>query len=114
MFLPTTRAGLADSISEAMAAAPPEIALPAIDSLLAWSKNRQKEAVSRLKAPTGLITTVGGRGRTTRFQQARQGLPELGIEEIPGSGHFLMLEVPDAFNNRFRAMLGRVGQRGVS
>ncbi|MGH9894081.1 MAG: alpha/beta fold hydrolase, partial [bacterium] len=38
LFLPTSPAALADSIADSMAAAPPEIALPAMDSLLAWSR----------------------------------------------------------------------------
>lgn len=54
-FLPTSPAPLADSIAEAMAAAPPEIALPAIDSMLAWARDRQDTAVKALQAPAGLI-----------------------------------------------------------
>ena len=108
MFLPTTPAPLADSISDAMAAAPPEIALPAIDSLLVWSRDRQGATALALKAPTGLIMAAGGRAATTKFQRSREGRPGLGVEEVPGAGHFLMLEVPSAFNARLREMLSRV------
>ena len=108
MFLPTTPAPLADSISDAMAASPPEIALPAIDSLLAWSKDRQAATASALKAPTGLIMVTGGGAASAKFQRAREGRPSLGVEEVPGTGHFLMLEVPSAFNARLREMWSRI------
>ena len=108
MFLPTSPAPLADSIADAMAAVPPEIALPAIDSLLAWSKNRQAAAASELRAPAGLILVAGGSAGTAKFQRLREGQPELGVSEIPGTGHFVMLEVPGAFNAKLREMLSRV------
>ena len=114
MFLPTSPAALADSIADAMAAAPPEIALPAIDSLLVWARDRQAAAASALSAPTGLIMAAGGRAGTAKFQRAREGRPGLGVEEVPGAGHFLMLEVPSAFNTRLREMLSRVSRDGVS
>jgi pimeloyl-ACP methyl ester carboxylesterase len=108
LFLPTSPAALADSISNSMAAAPPDIALPALDSLLAWSLDRQDTVVSTLRAPTGLIMTAGGRKATTRFQRSRGNQPSIGIDELPGSGHFLMLEVPEAFNAELRVMLSRI------
>jgi pimeloyl-ACP methyl ester carboxylesterase len=114
LFLPTSPAALADSIADAMAAAPPEIALPAIDSVLAWARDRQAAAVSALPAPAGLIMVAGGRAATARFQRSREGQPGLGVEEVPGSGHFLMLEVPSAFNARLREMLSRVSRDVVS
>jgi sigma-B regulation protein RsbQ len=114
LFLPTSPAALADSISNAMAAAPPEMALPALDSLLAWSRNRQAAAVSALRAPAGLIMVAGGRAATASFQRAREGRSGLGVEEVPGTGHFIMLEVPTAFNARLREMLSRVNRDGAS
>jgi pimeloyl-ACP methyl ester carboxylesterase len=114
LFLPTSPPALADSISEAMAAAPSEIALPAIDSLLAWARVRQAAAASELQAPTGLILVAGGSAGTKKFQRAREGRASLGVEEVPGTGHFLMLEVPGAFNAGLRAMLSRVGKDGAS
>jgi pimeloyl-ACP methyl ester carboxylesterase len=113
MFLPASPAPLADSVADAMAAAPPEIALPAIDSLLAWSKNRQAAAASELRAPAGLILVAGGSAGTAKFQKARQGQPSLGVAEVPGTGHFLMLEVPGAFNAKLREMLGRISRDGA-
>jgi pimeloyl-ACP methyl ester carboxylesterase len=108
MFLPNSRAGLADSIADDMAAAPPEIAMPSIDSLLAWSRDRQAAAAAALQAPSGLILVAGGSAGTAKFQRARGGRPSLGVEEISGTGHFIMLEVPDPFNARLREMLSRV------
>jgi pimeloyl-ACP methyl ester carboxylesterase len=113
LFLPTSPAALADSISDAMAAAPPEMALPALDSMLAWARDRQAAAVSALRAPTGLIMVAGGRAATAKFQRSREGRPGLGVEEIPGTGHFIMLEVPSAFNARLREMLSRVSSDGM-
>jgi pimeloyl-ACP methyl ester carboxylesterase len=114
LFLPTSPAALADSISDAMAAAPPGIALPAIDSLLTWARDRQAAAASGLQAPTRLIITAGGRAATAKFQRSREGRPGLGVEEVPGTGHFIMLEVPGVFNDRLREMLSRVKKDGVS
>jgi pimeloyl-ACP methyl ester carboxylesterase len=114
LFLPTSPAPLADSISDAMAAAPHEIALPALDSLLAWARDRQAAAVSALPAPAGLIMVAGGRGATAKFQRSREGRPGLEVEEVPGTGHFMMLEVPSAFDARLRGMLSRVSKAGAS
>jgi pimeloyl-ACP methyl ester carboxylesterase len=108
MFLETSPARLADSISDAMGAAPPGIALPVIDSLLAWARDRQAAAASEVSAPAGLILVAGGGAGTAKFQRAREGRPALGIAEVPGAGHFLMLEVPSAFNAKLREMLSRV------
>jgi pimeloyl-ACP methyl ester carboxylesterase len=113
LFLPTSRAALADSISDAMAAAPPDMALPALDSMLAWARDRQAAAVSALQPPAGLIMVAGGRAATAKFQHSREGRPGLGVEEIPGTGHFIMLEVPSAFNARLREMLNRVSRDGM-
>jgi pimeloyl-ACP methyl ester carboxylesterase len=112
LFLPTSPAALADSISDSMAAAPPEIALPAIDSMLAWARDRQDAAVSALRAPIGLIMMAGGRTATARFQRSRGTQPTIGIDEMPGAGHFLMLEIPDAFNAQLRVMLSRIRTPG--
>lgn len=114
LFLPTSPAALADSVAGKMAAAPPEIALPALDSLLAWSRDRQAKAAATFRAPTGLIMTAGGRAATARFQRARGNQPTLGVDEMPGSGHFLMLEVPEAFNTELRAMLARIRPTSAS
>lgn len=114
LFLPTSPGPLADSISDAMAAAAPEIALPALDSMLAWARDRQAAAASALQAPAGIIMVTGGRAATSKFQRSREGRAGLGVEEVPGSGHFLMLEVPSAFNARLREMLSRVKRDGVS
>jgi sigma-B regulation protein RsbQ len=113
LFLPTSRASLADSISDAMATAPPEIALPALDSMLAWARDRQAGAVSTLPAPAGIIMVAGGSAATAKFQRSREGRPGLGIAEVPGTGHFIMLEVPTAFNARLREMLSRVSRDGM-
>jgi pimeloyl-ACP methyl ester carboxylesterase len=114
LFIPTSPAALADSISDAMAAAPPEIALPALDSLLGWARDRQAAAVAALRPPAGLVMVAGGGAATTKFQRSREGRPGLGVEEVPGTGHFMMLEVPSAFNARLRGMLNRVRKDGVS
>ncbi len=112
LFLPTSPAALADSIADSMAAAPPEIALPAMDSMLAWARNRHDVAVTALRVPIGLIMAAGGRTTTTRFQRSRGARPAIGLAEVPDAGHFLMLEAPDAFNAQLRAMLSRVRTRG--
>ncbi len=110
LFLPTSPAALADSIADAMAGAPPEIALPAIDSLLAWARDRQDAAVSALRAPIGVIMAAGGGSALTRFRRSREAAPTLGIEEVPNTGHFLMREAPEAFNAQLRAMLSRLAR----
>ena len=106
--LSNSPAALADSISDSMAAARPEIALPAMDSMLAWARDRQDIAVSALQAPIGLIMAAGGRTTTTRFQRSRGTQSTIGIDEVPGGGHFLMLEIPEAFNAQLRVLLGRI------
>lgn len=108
MFTAASPPGLADSVADAMAAAAPEIAMPALDGLVEWAQTRAVTAVPALMVPAGLIMAAGGRQATAGFQRLRGDRPDLGVEEIPGVGHFLMLESPAAFNERLRAMLGRI------
>jgi pimeloyl-ACP methyl ester carboxylesterase len=56
--------------------------------------------------------TVGGRAATSRFQRSRGNQPMLGVDELPGTGHFMMLEIPDAFNAQLRDMLSRIRAPG--
>jgi pimeloyl-ACP methyl ester carboxylesterase len=109
LFRPNSPAALADSIADSMAAARPEIALPALDSMLAWARSQQSSAVRALQAPIGLIMVADA--KTGRFQRSRGTRPVLGIEPIPDAGHFLMLEAPEAFNARLKVMLSRIGRR---
>jgi pimeloyl-ACP methyl ester carboxylesterase len=108
LFRPGSPAPLADSIADAMASAPPQVALPALDSMLAWARDRQDTVVSSISAPIGIIMAEGGMKQTTRFQRARGTAPIIGMQEIPGVGHFVMREAPEAFNAQLRAMLSRI------
>jgi pimeloyl-ACP methyl ester carboxylesterase len=106
LFLPSSSPALVASISEKMAAAPAAVALPTIQELPRWGRDRQDAAVAALKAPIGLIM---GRNAPapSGFQRAR-GVAPLIVESVPDVGHFVMVEAPEVFNARLRILLSRL------
>lgn len=108
MFLPTSPAALADGIAEAMSRAPPAVALPALDGLTDWVRERQSEAIASLRAPIGLIMPAGGPDHLKVFLRSRGHAPMAGIEIVAEAGHFPMLEAPAAFNARLQVLLDRM------
>ena len=55
LFLPTTDSALVAAVIADMAAAPPEVAIPALESLWAWGLDRFGTAIDSLGVPLRVI-----------------------------------------------------------
>jgi len=107
MFLPTSPSTLVDQVANAMASAPPAIAIPALEGVRTWAVERQAAAASALSVPMALIM-AGSPSAPKRFQAAVKSAALVAVEGVAGAGHFVMQEAPDVFNARLREVLTRL------
>jgi pimeloyl-ACP methyl ester carboxylesterase len=95
---------LVERIARDMSAAPPDVALGAMEA--AWSFGRAVPALlSELWLP---LVAINPDDSSTNVESMRR----FGIEVVllPGVGHFLMLEDPQAFNDQLVEAMRRVGK----
>jgi pimeloyl-ACP methyl ester carboxylesterase len=92
MFTPKSDPALADRIAQDMAAAPKDVALSALESLVDYD---EAAALAAVKAPLRLINTDRW---PTDLAAARKYKPDVQLAVMPGLGHFPMLEDPAEFN----------------
>ncbi len=96
MFAPTFDAGRAAEITSAVAAFPSVIATDALESSVGNGANL-RQGLDALRIPIALINSP--HWQTTNLEAAqRRGMD---VTLMSGSGHFLMLEDPPAFNRAF-------------
>jgi pimeloyl-ACP methyl ester carboxylesterase len=105
MFLPTSPATLVEQISGAMSGVPEAIGLGAMEELRGFGREVQL-GMRATKAPKVLINSTY---RPTDIEAARR----YGIEVhlMPNVGHFVMIEAPQAFNQRLEAVLATMLSR---
>lgn len=89
-FTPETDPALVDLVAKSMAARPPEIAIPAMESLLAYDR---AAALAAVDVPVHCINTKTP--TNVAANQARN--PRFTAVQMPGVGHFPMLEDPERF-----------------
>jgi len=92
LFTPRSDPGLADRIADDMAAAPKEVALSALESLIDYD---EAKALAAVKAP---IRRINADRWPTELAAARAHKQDLQLAVMPGLGHFPMLEDPAEFN----------------
>jgi pimeloyl-ACP methyl ester carboxylesterase len=92
MFAPHSNPQLADRIARDMAAAPPAVAVSAMEHLLRYD---QGAGLAAAKVPVRLINADKW---PTDLEAARRHKPDVGLAVMPAVGHFLMVEAPDEFN----------------
>jgi pimeloyl-ACP methyl ester carboxylesterase len=98
LFLPTTDSALVAGVVADMSAAPPEVAIPAIQSLWTWGTARFGAAIDSLYIPLRIIQSEASARLDFISARARH-LPSFGVSVVPGVSHFLMMEVPERFNH---------------
>jgi pimeloyl-ACP methyl ester carboxylesterase len=101
MFLPSSDPVLVERVALDMSAAPPEIALPALEHAVA-NDGPILATLSRVRAP---VVALNPDYRQTDVEALRRYGVE--TEVVPGVGHFLMLEDPDAFNRALSEVVER-------
>ena len=92
MFTPKSDPALADRIAQDMAAAPADVALSALESLVDYD---EAKALAAIKAPLRLINADRW---PTDLAAARKYKPDVQLAVMPGLGHFPMLEDAAEFN----------------
>jgi len=106
MFLPTSPGILIEQIVSSMCAAPPAIAVGALEELWGYGPDMQ-QALHEIKTPKVLINSDY---RPTDVEAARR----FGIEVhlMSGGGHFLMIEASEAFNHRLQDVMEKLASQG--
>ncbi len=108
MFVPGSDPALVEWVATDMSAAPPEIALDAIEHAL----TNDRAVIAGLSKLTAPVVAINPDYRPTDIDALRRH----GVETVlmPGAGHFLMMEDPETFNRllggtveRFQAMRRR-------
>lgn len=103
MFIPSSDEALVDWVVADMSAAPPEVALPALEEVITFDREILT-GLRELKAP---IFAINPDYRPTDVAA----LQRYGVKVVPmsGVGHFLMMEDPETFNR----LLGEVIEESV-
>jgi pimeloyl-ACP methyl ester carboxylesterase len=105
MFVSTSDPELVDRVALVMSSAPPNIALPSLDSAFSYSREMPR-TLERLHLPVIAINP----------DNAPTDVPSLehyGVQVIfmPGVGHFLMMEDPQRFNVLLSAAIERLSRQ---
>ncbi len=102
MFLPDTDESLAEWVVADMSAAPPGIALGALEAAVTFDRELT-EALRELNLPVVAINPDGG---PTDIESMRR----YGVDVVvmPGVGHFLMMEDPAGFNPLLTEVIERL------
>jgi pimeloyl-ACP methyl ester carboxylesterase len=92
MFTNHSDSKLIDRIAADMANAPPEVAIPAMESLFSYD---EAAALARVTIPVRLLNADHF---PTDLAAARRHKPDIELTVMPRVGHFLMAEDPEEFN----------------
>ncbi len=99
LFHRNADAALVDRVANAMASAPPDVAISTMESVARYDV---RPALARLKAP---IRCVNGDKWPTEIEKSRQVYPRYDAVVLNGLGHFPMLEAPQRFNEKLAEVL---------
>jgi pimeloyl-ACP methyl ester carboxylesterase len=102
MFVPGTSPEVQDSVLHMMLGPSDEQATAAGQSLLTFSIDEGQ----RIEQPALLV--LAGNAAEPDAERLGQTLPSLRITALEGTGHFLMMEEPDAFNRLLRQFFGEI------
>jgi pimeloyl-ACP methyl ester carboxylesterase len=102
MFIPTSNPALVERIANDMSSAPPEVAIPSVESARNYSR-QIPHTLDDLKLPVIAINPDNAPTDVPSMQQH-------GVEVVimSGVGHFLFLEDPERFNALLRTAIGKL------
>ncbi|WP_176475908.1 alpha/beta fold hydrolase [Halomonas salipaludis] len=104
MFIDSTDATLREWVVEDMAAAPPEVAISAMQEML--SRHADGEAAQQFAALTFPVMAINADLWPTDVDANRLLLPEFDAVIMEDSDHFLHMAKPAAFNRELERMIG--------
>jgi pimeloyl-ACP methyl ester carboxylesterase len=108
MFTAATPPALVEEIVKDAVRFPPEIAVPILENL--W-RHDPRPALRRVTAP---IVAVNADKFPTRLDHARAYAPRFDAVIVEGTGHYLMREKPERFNQRLAEAVARVREEAAS
>lgn len=104
MFIESTDSKLRDWVMHDMAAAPPEVAISAMDDLL--SRHADGETARHFEELTIQVVAINADLWPTDIEANRQLQPEFRAVIIEESDHFLHMAKPEAFNRDLERIIG--------
>lgn len=104
MFLPGTDKGLVDLVAGDMASAPPEVAIGALESALAYDRE-MPVALKELKLP--VIAINPETPATDLASLSAHGVEVMLMSDV---GHFPMMESPERFNRSLRTAIEKLAR----
>lgn len=102
MFAAGTDSSIVERVASTMSAAPPEIALSAMEQLLLWQAHRGEETLGKLPVA---LQCINSDRHPTQAEQLAELNPGYKLRIMPGRGHFLQLEDPATFNELLAACI---------
>jgi pimeloyl-ACP methyl ester carboxylesterase len=108
MFTPRSPRPLVEKVARAMAGAPPAVAVSVLETLYRYDSS---SVLARVRVPIHLVNAKVSR---TDLAAARRSAPQVRLTEMPGLGHFLMLEDSPAFNRVLGDVLSDVLTDGIT
>lgn len=104
-FRPNADPRLVDWVAHDMAAAPPTVAISALEN------TRRYDSPRGLATVTAPLTFINSDFWATDLQAARRYASEVQLLVLQGVGHFLMLEAPDEFNELLAETVSKLAIR---
>jgi len=104
MFIPASNPALVERIANDMSSAPPEVALPSVESAFGYSR-QMPHTLDELRLPVIAINPDNAPTDTSSMQRH-------GVEVVimPGVGHFSFLEDPPRFDGLLRAAVAKLSR----
>jgi pimeloyl-ACP methyl ester carboxylesterase len=102
MFVPETSPDLQQHILDMMLGAPEATASGAMAAMF----GQRVEAGEVIEAPS--LAVVAGTAQLPNVESMREIVPNFEAAQVPGTGHFLMMEKPDEFNRLLAGFLEKI------
>ncbi|MEE8348234.1 MAG: alpha/beta hydrolase [Acidobacteriota bacterium] len=99
LFLPSSAPALIQRISEDMSAAPPSVAIPAMEAIYEWGKRDCVQALQKLRSHVFMIQAQRNENNLQVMSSLAPSFPSFQVSWMPAVGHFPMLEDPETFNH---------------
>lgn len=96
---------LIDRIIAVMTAAPPAMGHSAFLGMLDFANCRQRPLMSQVKVP---FLCINAKRDEQKVKDGRKYAPQFDVITLPNSGHFLMMEHPDEFNELLQQQLKKL------